>query len=177
MESGRKEFVLDRIDAAEIVREATAAFAPVSERRKTSLSVELPDQPVYIEADRAAVVDAVINLLTNAQKYGGDPPKIRVSLETHGRDARISVADNGPGIPAVEHKRIFQKFYRADDRLSRDREGSGLGLAIVKHVVKAHRGRVELDSAPGEGSTFTLVLPHREPRVGSTQSKERDAHA
>ncbi len=177
MESGRKEFVLDRIDAAEIVEQATAAFAPVGERRKTSMSVELPDSAVYIDADRAAVVDAVFNLLTNAQKYGGDPPKIRVSLEAHGREARISVADNGPGIPAVEHKRIFEKFYRADDRLSRDREGSGLGLAIVKHVMRAHHGRVELDSAPGEGSTFTLVLPKREPKPERAEAEERDANA
>jgi two-component system phosphate regulon sensor histidine kinase PhoR len=69
------------------------------------------------------------------------------------------VQDNGIGIEPSEHKRIFQKFYRVDDRLSREKEGSGLGLAIVKHVVKVHRGRVELDSAPGRGSTFSLSLP------------------
>ena len=66
--------------------------------------------------------------------------------------------DNGAGIPKVEHKRIFQKFYRLDDRLSRVREGSGLGLAIVKHVMRAHGGRVELESEQGRGSAFTLVL-------------------
>jgi two-component system phosphate regulon sensor histidine kinase PhoR len=71
----------------------------------------------------------------------------------------ISVTDNGKGIPATEHKRIFQKFYRMDDRLSREQEGSGLGLAIVKHVAKAHGGRVEIESRPGEGSTFSIVLP------------------
>ena len=69
--------------------------------------------------------------------------------------------DNGPGIPSAEHKRIFQKFYRVDDRLSREREGSGLGLAIVKHVVKAHHGRVELGSEPGQGSLFRVVLERR----------------
>ena len=165
MESGRREFVLERVDVTEIVRAAMNAFAPVGERRKTATVVELPEEPVFIEADRPAMVDAVFNLLTNAQKYGGDPPKIRITLEARGREARISVADNGPGIPASEHKQIFQKFYRVDDRLSRDREGSGLGLAIVKHVTKAHRGRVELDSAPGEGSTFTLVVPYKESDV------------
>jgi two-component system phosphate regulon sensor histidine kinase PhoR len=72
---------------------------------------------------------------------------------------KVKVMDNGAGIPVVEHKRIFQKFYRVDDRLSREREGSGLGLAIVKHVMKAHKGRVELTSHPGKGSTFVLVLP------------------
>jgi two-component system phosphate regulon sensor histidine kinase PhoR len=75
------------------------------------------------------------------------------------RHVRIAVQDNGLGIAAREHKRIFQKFYRVDDRLSRGKEGSGLGLAIAKHVVKAHRGHIELHSAPGRGSVFTIVLP------------------
>jgi two-component system phosphate regulon sensor histidine kinase PhoR len=72
---------------------------------------------------------------------------------------RLLVSDNGQGIPPNEHQRIFQKFYRLDDRLSREREGSGLGLAIVKHVMKAHRGRVELSSVAGQGSTFGLSFP------------------
>jgi two-component system phosphate regulon sensor histidine kinase PhoR len=69
------------------------------------------------------------------------------------------VQDNGIGIPRREHKRIFQKFYRIDDRLSRDMQGSGLGLAIANHVVKAHGGRIEVESALGKGSVFTIVLP------------------
>jgi len=72
---------------------------------------------------------------------------------------RIAVQDNGIGIPRREHKRIFQKFYRIDDRLSRDMQGSGLGLAIANHVVKAHGGRIEVESALGKGSVFTIVLP------------------
>lgn len=171
MESGRKEYVLTATDACEIVDRAVAAFAPVSERRKTELTLEVPPTEVPLQADPHAMTDAVFNLLTNAYKYGGDPPKIRAAVEIQGREARISVADNGPGIPHAEHQRIFQKFYRVDDRLSREREGSGLGLAIVKHVMKAHRGRVELDSAPGEGSTFTLVLPLRTPTSTSQGRK------
>ncbi len=71
----------------------------------------------------------------------------------------IEVTDNGEGIERVEHRRIFEKFYRIDDRLSREREGSGLGLAIVKHIVRAHEGRVQLESAKGKGSTFRILLP------------------
>jgi two-component system phosphate regulon sensor histidine kinase PhoR len=112
-----------------------------------------------VRADRGAVADALFNLLTNAYKYGGDPPKIMLSIEESPKEVKLTVRDNGSGIPATEHSAIFQRFYRVDDRLSREREGSGLGLAIVKHVMKAHQGRVELVSALGKGSSFSLVLP------------------
>ncbi len=159
MESGRREYQLERVDARDVVAQAVAAFEPVQERKGTDLVVSVPDSPLHIEADSAALTDALFNLLTNAHKYGGDPPRIEVALSVAQKKVRIAISDNGAGIPLAEHQRIFQKFYRVDDRLSRKREGSGLGLAIVKHVVRAHGGSVELDSAPGEGSTFTVVLP------------------
>ncbi|MEZ4221133.1 MAG: HAMP domain-containing sensor histidine kinase [Polyangiaceae bacterium] len=162
MESGRREFVLKSTNLVEVVEQALAAFAPVGERRLAEVRAELPQEPVTLKADRSAIADAVFNLLTNAYKYGGDPPRIDVGMTSTPREVRIAVADNGAGIPHGEHKNIFQKFYRVDDRLAREREGSGLGLAIVKHVVRAHRGHVEVDSAPGEGSTFTLVLPRED---------------
>ena len=71
----------------------------------------------------------------------------------------VAVEDHGIGIARNEHHRVFEKFYRSDDRLSRSIEGSGLGLAIVQHVVQAHHGKVTLRSAPGRGSTFTMPLP------------------
>jgi two-component system phosphate regulon sensor histidine kinase PhoR len=123
------------------------------------LQVDLPPDSVVVDADRDAIADALVNLLTNALKYGGEPARVSVFVTAQAREVRICVSDNGPGIVPTEHKRIFQKFYRVDDRLSAKREGSGLGLAIVKHVMRAHRGRVELESTPGRGSTFSLVLP------------------
>lgn len=159
METGGREYALRETDLYGIINEALDAFQPMRERRATELSVSLPDGLPPIEADHGAMSDALFNLLTNASKYGGTPPKIELRAEATPREVRISVKDNGAGIEPEEHKRIFQKFYRVDDRLSREQEGSGLGLAIVKHVMKAHRGRVELSSAAGKGSTFTLVLP------------------
>lgn len=159
MESGHMEFVMRDTDVRSIIQTAVAAFEPVRERRPAELHVALPSDSVSVHADRGAVSDALFNLLTNAYKYGGDPARIDVSAEQRGAEVRITVRDNGQGIAPTEHKRIFQKFYRVDDRLSREREGSGLGLAIVKHVMRAHRGRVELESTQGKGSTFTLVLP------------------
>jgi two-component system phosphate regulon sensor histidine kinase PhoR len=146
-------------DLRSIVVAALEAFEPVRERRHVDLAITLPPESLLVHADRGAMSDALLNLLTNAYKYGGDPPHIEVGFELRGKEARVTVRDNGRGIPAVEHTRIFQKFYRVDDRLSREREGSGLGLAIVKHVMKAHDGHVELVSDAGKGSEFSLVLP------------------
>jgi two-component system phosphate regulon sensor histidine kinase PhoR len=159
MESGGREYFMRATDVGAIVKEAVAAFEPIRERRDVSLAVDVPEGLPPIEADRGAMSDALFNLLTNAQKYGGDPAKIELRVTSDARVVRIAVKDNGAGIQPTEHKRIFQKFYRVDDRLSREREGSGLGLAIVKHVVRAHRGKVELTSDTGKGSTFTLVIP------------------
>lgn len=159
MESGGREFVLKDTDLRSIMLTALEAFEPVRERRHVELVTSLPPESLLVRADRGAMSDALLNLLTNAYKYGGDPPRIEVAYVQSARDVTVTVKDNGQGIPAAEHTRIFQKFYRLDDRLSRDREGSGLGLAIVKHVMRAHRGRVELVSEAGKGSTFSLVLP------------------
>jgi two-component system phosphate regulon sensor histidine kinase PhoR len=158
MESGRREFVIRETDLRSILDNALDAFETFRHQRSVELSVEMPRDSLKVLADRGAVSDALFNLLTNAYKYGGDPVKVRVAVEETPDVVKVKVTDNGAGIPPAEHKRIFQKFYRVDDRLSREREGSGLGLAIVKHVMKAHKGRVELDSQPGRGSTFSLIL-------------------
>lgn len=159
MESGRREFTLRETDLKGIIETALEAFETHRQHRSVEMHVKLPPPALKVRADRGAVSDALFNLLVNAEKYGGDPTEISVLFEQSDKEARVTVRDNGPGIPVSEHKRIFQKFYRVDDRLSREREGSGLGLAIVKHVMKAHRGRVELKSEEGKGSAFSLVLP------------------
>jgi two-component system, OmpR family, phosphate regulon sensor histidine kinase PhoR len=167
MESGHREFEIRTTDVEAIVADALAAVEPVREHLKAEISVEVPNGLPAIAADRSAMSDALLNLLTNACKYGGTPAKIRLTASPAGKEVRVVVTDNGPGLHVSEHKRIFQKFYRVDDRLARAQEGSGLGLAIVKHVLKAHGGRVEVRSAPGLGSSFGLVVPV----AGSTTAK------
>lgn len=169
MESGRRVYTIEDAAVGAILEKALQAFETVKLRERVELTVEAPSTTLRAPADLGAVSDALLNLLTNAAKYGGTPCRIRVWCRETPKAVRISVSDNGPGIPPAEHKRIFQKFYRLDDRLSREQEGSGLGLAIVKHVMKAHDGRVEVDSRPGSGSTFTLVLP-RKPRQDESAS-------
>jgi two-component system, OmpR family, phosphate regulon sensor histidine kinase PhoR len=159
MESGRRPFHMGPTEVGAIVQRAIVAFEGVRERQNAQLSVEVPDHLPPLWAESASISDALLNLLTNASKYGGHPAEIGLRVSADSRQVRIAVRDNGIGIPQREHKRIFQKFYRIDDRLSRDMQGSGLGLAIARHVVKAHGGRIQVESALGKGSVFTIVLP------------------
>lgn len=103
------------------------------------------------------------NVIGNAIKYSGDGGEVKVSLRAEGDQIIIQVTDNGPGIPAQDQARIFDKFYRGRNK---DRqEGSGLGLAIVKSIVEAHQGRIWVESALKQGSTFFIVLPINSPTM------------
>lgn len=159
MEAGRRLYELKSDEVMAVVEAAVESFSPLRHGHM-ELSSEVPAGLPPVQVDRDALVDAIVNLLSNAYKYGGDPPVVKLRAEKNEDDeVVISVGDNGGGIPSTEQRRIFDKFYRIDDRLSREREGSGLGLAIVKHVVRAHGGRVELDSDVGKGSIFKIILP------------------
>ncbi|MDY7001541.1 MAG: ATP-binding protein, partial [Thermodesulfobacteriota bacterium] len=109
---------------------------------------------------------ALVNLLDNAVKYSGEASVVRVEAEQTGSETIIRVVDQGCGIEKRHLPRLFERFYRVDKARSREKGGTGLGLAIVKHIVQAHDGRVEVESLPGKGSTFSLHLP-RDPEVGS----------
>jgi two-component system phosphate regulon sensor histidine kinase PhoR len=163
MEAGMRVYELADCSVAEIVDEAINAFEPVRERRDVELEVNVAEGLAPIWCDRGAIVDALVNLLSNAYKYGGRPRRIEISASEEKGKTRIMVRDNGLGIERREHRRIFLKFYRADDKLTRKQDGSGLGLSIVQHIARAHRGRVDLDSSPGKGSAFTILLPSARP--------------
>jgi len=173
MESGRRVYELAEHDVADILDEAVNAFEPTRTGRHVEVViVSSPDLP-RVWCDRSALVDSLVNLLSNAYKYGGQPRRIEISTKLTEKTVNLTVRDNGKGIARREHKRIFEKFYRVDDLLARQQEGSGIGLAIVQHVMRAHRGKVEVDSEPGRGSAFTLVLPRNPPFLG----QEREAEA
>jgi two-component system phosphate regulon sensor histidine kinase PhoR len=159
MEAGRRVYHRQLEDMVSIVSEALEYFrgATVGQQRVVEVEAAPDLPPVFV--DRGAWVDALLNLLTNAHKYCPGPDAIQVRVYAENGAVHVSVTDHGIGIPLREHRRVFEKFYRADDRLSREIEGSGLGLSIVKHVVLAHRGKVTLKSAVGQGSSFTLSVP------------------
>ena len=117
-----------------------------------------PDLPP-VRADEGAVVAALINLLDNAMKYTPDDKRVVVRVTREDDGVAFQVQDNGIGIPSREHRRIFKRFYRVDQRLASATTGVGLGLSIVELIARAHGGSVRVRSAEGSGSTFTLYLP------------------
>ena len=164
MESGRRTYQLSRQPVAPIVELALEALEPQLLHQPAEVVRELaPDLPPVL-ADRDALAEALLNLLNNALKYTGAQKRIVVGASAQGTGAVvIRVSDNGPGIPWREQKRIFQKFYRARDPLSRTIDGTGLGLAMVKHIVSAHGGKVTVRSEVGQGASFTILLPAAAP--------------
>jgi two-component system phosphate regulon sensor histidine kinase PhoR len=175
MEAGKRVYESGPERVEEIVAQAIEAFDANHVGRREGVQLDLaPDLPI-LHVDRGAIVDALVNLLTNAYKYSPERGGIGLSARASERYVRIAVSDKGIGIARREHRRIFDKFYRSNELLSSDVEGSGLGLAIVRHVIQAHGGRVELDSELGKGSTFTLVLPRPETERASLIEPNRVA--
>jgi K+-sensing histidine kinase KdpD len=124
-----------------------------------TLSADFPQPFPAVPADAARVEQALNNLLSNAIKYSPNGGAIRVSGRVKPDEVEVTVSDEGIGIPVEDHSRIFERFYRVDDALSRRTQGSGLGLYIAKAIVEAHGGRIWVDSTPGRGTAITFSLP------------------
>jgi signal transduction histidine kinase len=159
IEAGRKEYRLVRSDLAAVVRDVVDAYRFPIEQQGFALDLDIAEDLPETAIDPEAISQALINLLNNAIKYSPENKSIRVAVRQEGGRVLVSVTDRGIGIPRAEQKRIFEKFYRVESSLVHTTKGSGLGLALVQHITDAHGGRVEVTSAPGEGSTFTLSLP------------------
>jgi len=138
--------------AAELMKERVGD-SPANFEISCEEGLTAPMNPILLE-------QAVVNLLENAVKYSPSGSKVRVIAERSGGEILIRIEDKGPGIPPSHLDRIFERFYRVDKSRSRKLGGTGLGLAIVKHIIMVHNGRVEVESRPGEGSVFTVRLPH-----------------
>lgn len=147
------------LDLRTVVQSVGAALAPVVEKRRTQVSIDLPATAVTISGDRDALDQMLTNLLSNAVKYTPESGQVWVRLTTEDDSALLEVRDTGVGIEPVHQKRIFERFYRVDKARSRELGGTGLGLAIVKHISLAHGGDVSFESTPGKGSAFRVRLP------------------
>jgi signal transduction histidine kinase len=161
LDRSRTPFVFDDTSPASIV---TAAVDAARGRLPPSgdLRVDIEPSLPTISADAQALTTALVNLLENAIKYSPADPRIEIRAardEDNGGHVTFAVIDNGIGIAAGQQRRIFRRFYRVDQHLSRYTSGVGLGLTIVESIVRGHGGTVEVASAPGQGSTFTVRVP------------------
>jgi len=148
------------VDPLEISRRAVSLFAAQATARRIELSVEDSDagSPALV-ADYVRLGEVVYNLLSNAIKYSPEGSRVRVRVWGESELVCIAVDDSGPGIPAIERDRIFERFYRIDRSRAQDSGGRGLGLAIASEIVKAHGGRIEVGDSDLGGSSFLVKLP------------------
>jgi signal transduction histidine kinase len=160
IEAGRREYRLAPADVARIVSEVVEAYRFQIEQQGFTLDVDVEPGLPRVVADKEALAQALLNLVNNALKYTRDEKYLKLAVQRRGEDqVVVAVTDRGIGVAKGEQQKIFEKFYRAEDSLVHETKGSGLGLSLVKHIMEAHGGSVEVESAPGKGSTFTLVLP------------------
>ncbi|MEC7760542.1 MAG: ATP-binding protein [Pseudomonadota bacterium] len=155
-------------DIAELILNAAQNLQGQAEDRQVHLSVLGCESPVMAPADPDQLTQVFTNLIENAIKYGGSGGEVTVQLTQVDHDPRlrgpgliVEVSDKGEGIDERHLGRLTERFYRVDDHRSRGMGGTGLGLAIVKHIVNRHRGRLRIESKPGQGSRFSVALPGR----------------
>lgn len=173
LQNGRITLDQQRIDTREPVEAAVAMIRPLAEGRQQSIAVERPASAVLALGDRARIEQVTLNLLSNAVKYSPNGATIVVRVSRAGTFAKISVTDQGTGIPPGEQKRIFERFYRRSDSATQRAIGSGLGLPIARALVDLHGGSIWVDSQPGQGSTFSFTIPSVRPVPIMSQAEHK----
>jgi signal transduction histidine kinase len=159
IEAGRKEYDFRETDLRELVRNTLESYRYQIEQSGFAFEEKIAEDVPPVKVDRESMSRSLLNLVNNALKYSQDRKYIGVNLFRDNGSVKLEVVDHGIGIPEHEQQKIFEKFYRVGDPLVHNTKGSGLGLSLVRHIVQAHGGEVFVDSAPGRGSKFTIILP------------------
>jgi signal transduction histidine kinase len=162
MDRGEKKYNFAQCDLVELVRETVETYRPHLESNGFKVTADLPDSPIFLNGDRDALAQVVVNLLSNAEKYSTTQKEITVEVRTLREPlphAEVLILDRGSGVPAGSGKKIFEQFYRAHDSLGSGIQGSGLGLTLARQIARAHAGDVIYQPRDGGGSAFILRLP------------------
>ena len=147
----------ERLDLLEVAQGAADDLQAEAEKKNVHLSVS--GEPAELESVRQLIYEVAYNLGDNAIKYNVDGGSVSINVSSDGKNAKLTVSDTGIGIAAEDQSRIFERFYRVDKSHSKESGGTGLGLSIVKHAVQYHGGRISMDSAPGKGTSMSVILP------------------
>ena len=161
VERGRQAYEFTQGNVGEVVARAVDACRVRAEREGVALELELGSGLGAVRLDERAIEIAVINLVDNALKYATDGRRIGVGVAEAGSAIEIRVSDQGPGIPADDRKRIFERFVRGRPSSGKQVRGSGIGLALVKHIAEAHGGKAWVEDAPQRGSVFVISIDAR----------------
>jgi len=162
IEAGQVDIRPRPTDLVEVVQETVRLMGPRMREKRQHLSVDVPAELPLVLADPVRLREIVTNLLTNAHTYTFEGGHVSVRVSAEAGLLALQIADDGPGIDPLEVDRVFDRFYRGQGRTGRT--GTGLGLSIVKSLVDAHDGTIEVQSAPGYGTTFTVRMPAAPPR-------------
>ena len=148
----------DAVDLAALAREVHAELVAGGDGRRRDVVLALDERVPLVVGDRAQLSQVMHNLVSNAMKYGREGTPVTIALARHGGEVRLAISDQGEGIPAKHIPRLTQRFYRVNKGRSRSMGGTGLGLAIVKHIIERHRGRLQITSEVGVGTTVAITL-------------------
>ena len=162
-DAGQLEIRQEPVDFREVVESSVALLKPLAEQEQIELNRELPSVQITGDAERLSQVAA--NLIRNAIIYNRTGGRVQVRLAADGRQAILTVSDTGIGVDPNDLPNIFERFYRADTARTGKSAGAGLGLAICREIVRIHGGTIDVVSTAGEGTTFTVRLPLRVPRL------------
>ncbi len=181
IEAGKAEINLEKVSVSDACQTIASLMKPQADKKHLELESQIDDNLPIITSDAGKIQQILYNLTSNAIKFTPSGGKVTITAKAipskhRGGDVEevsVAVSDTGPGIPEADRQHIFEKFYQSDKALTKEAPGTGLGLAISKELTNFLRGRLTLDSSPGHGTTFTLILPVEFPHQGN-QGKENN---
>lgn len=159
IESGLISHEKEKVDIAELLQQQQSFHGPYAEGKEIKIHVKCEENLPQLMANRLNLEEVLSNLITNSIKYSPQKAVIDLSAVGENEYVKLILKDTGYGIGKEDLEKIFTRFYRVKDANTRHIQGTGLGLAIVKSIVEAHHGKISVDSTPGKGTTFTILLP------------------